>query len=332
MALDSKLLGQAKAKLNKKRMINEAETERRTNEVCLKNPRVLEIDKELQALMAEAIQFALKKGDNISSTIGLIEKKSLAMQEERIDEILAMGLPADYLEEKYTCPDCRDTGYVGTEICSCLMSLYNEELRLSLSSLITGNGENFDRFKLNYYDSAPDPESGKSAQDYMEVVYEICVRYAMKFGGNSFNLYLYGAPGLGKTFLSACIANAVIDKGYSVVYDVAGNVFSVFEDYKFQKNDEYEVLRGDINRYLNCDLFIIDDLGTEMTTAFTLSVLYEIINSRLIAGKKTIINSNYAPNDFKGRYSEQIISRLNGDYKVLKFHGKDIRLVKNKNN
>ena len=157
----------------------------------------------------------------------------------------------------------------------------------------------------------------------------MCVEYARKFGANSMNLFFVGEPGLGKTFLSACIARVVAESGNSVVYDMASSVFAKFEDAKFARNDDTAEaraeVRAEIKRYLECDLLILDDLGTEMTTAFTVSALYELINTRLVAGKKTIISSNLPLQELQRRYSKQIMSRLEGDYEVLTSAGDDIR-------
>jgi len=164
----------------------------------------------------------------------------------------------------------------------------------------------------------------------MEIIYETCVEYARKFGQKSMNLFFNGAPGLGKTFLSACIARVVADNGYSVVYDMAASIFAKFEEAKFSRTEDPEESRAEVRRCLECDLLILDDLGTEMTTAFTVSALYELVNTRLVTGKKTIVSSNLTINELRRRYSGQIMSRLEGEYQVLTFRGEDIRKRRNK--
>ena len=162
----------------------------------------------------------------------------------------------------------------------------------------------------------------------MDLVYEVCLNYAQKFGRFHFkNLFLTGAPGLGKTFLSACIARSVSEQGFSVVYDTAGNIFAQFENRKFQRDAEgVQTARDETRRYLNCDLLILDDLGSEMTTPFVQSALYQLINTRLTAGARTVISSNLTMDDVRRRYSPQIASRLEGEYRVLPFFGQDIRI------
>ena len=157
-------------------------------------------------------------------------------------------------------------------------------------------------------------------------MYDTCVEYAHNFGKRPANLLLFGRPGLGKTHLSAAIAREVSGKGFSVVYDTAGHVFERFEAQKFGR-DEAE---RDVERVLNCDLLILDDLGTELTTAFVQSALYQILNSRLLEKRSTIVSTNLMPEAIGQRYSPQIASRIEGEYQLLPFVGEDIRTLKKK--
>jgi len=276
--------------------------------------------------MSDLVGLALNRG---GGQVEDIRSRNLKLQEERAGQLVRAGFPESYLDDDYMCPKCHDAGFTGAGICECLMELYKEAQRESLSSLLKLGEETFESFDLTYYDSRQAPDTGISPRRGMEIVYEICVEYARKFGKKSMNLFFNGAPGLGKTFLSACIARVVADNGYSVVYDAAGSIFSRFEEAKFSRGEDPEEARADIRRYNECDLLIIDDLGTEMTTAFTISALYEIINTRLVTGKKTIVNSNLRPDEMRRRYSEQIMSRLEGEYQVLTFSGDDIRKKRN---
>ncbi len=141
-------------------------------------------------------------------------------------------------------------------------------------------------------------------------------------------MFFTGAPGLGKTYLSACIAKTVFENGHSVVYTTAAKAFSAFEKAHFDRDEE---AKAETERLLGCDLLILDDLGTEMTTSFTVSSLYELVNTRLIMGKKTIISTNLSVSDISARYSAQIASRIGGEYLTMQFYGEDIRILKNKN-
>ena len=163
----------------------------------------------------------------------------------------------------------------------------------------------------------------------MEIVYELCANYAHSFSRRSGNLLMTGAPGLGKTFLSACIAREVSDLGFSVVYDTAAHVFHQFESEKFGRENPYEEDPDrEINRYLNCDLLIMDDLGTEMLTSFVQAAFYCIVNDRLLSRRKTVLSTNLTVAEIGQRYGQAVRSRVEGEYQVLPFFGEDIRILK----
>jgi DNA replication protein DnaC len=286
------------------------------------------IDRDIRACMLDVISAALSKGDSVENFVERIGKENLSLQRERAQALISAGFPEDYLDIKPVCSRCGDTGYIGSTPCSCLMELYRKEQAKDLSSLLSVGEQCFENFQLKWYDSEKDPSSGVSPREQMSSVYTACKVYAENFGKRSGNLLLTGGPGLGKTFLSACIARRVFEMGFSVVYATSGKIFGDFETARFAKFDDSAAAKGEIRRYEGCDLLIIDDLGTEMTTAFTVSVLYDIINSRLISGKKTVINTNLSISDISSRYSPQIASRLSGEYQVLPFYGRDIRILK----
>ena len=327
MSLDGRLLHRAKLRLDAMRRENEDTAAERLSQVYAANPRIKEIDDELRSTVIDAMGHALSEGGDPQIALDELREESLYLQNERVRELVLSGFASDYTDEKYMCPKCRDTGYDGTRICSCLMAIYKDEQRKELSAMLDMGGETFDSFELDYYDAAPDPVTGISPRDNMDMVYETCVRYAERFGKRSANLFMTGGTGLGKTFLSACIAKVVSEKGFSVVYDTAPAIFARFEDEKFSK-DDVSSARTDINKFFTCDLLIIDDLGTELATAFVTSALYNLINTRLISGRKTIINSNSSLRELGSRYSPQIMSRLEGEYETLPFFGRDIRAIK----
>lgn len=257
----------------------------------------------------------------------MLRDENLDLQQERLGLLAELGCPPDYLEPKPGCAFCGDTGYQGEAVCRCLRRYYAQEQQTELSRCLDLAGQSFDAFSLDWYDQQPDPKFGISPRENMETVYEVCVNYAHAFGKRGGNLLLYGAPGLGKTFLSAAIAGAVSQEGFSVVYDSAAHVFSRFEDRKFGR-DTGEEAGEDVARFLRCDLLILDDLGTEMTTAFVQSALYEIVNTRLLERRATILNTNLSPEEVSRRYGGQIASRLEGEYQILPFFGRDIRKLK----
>lgn len=328
MALDGKLLYKAKSALDEKRRENEAALLRRQAEAYARNPRIKELDAALRSSIPGVLALALSSGRDILEAAAAVRDENLRLQARLRRELLSAGLPEDYLDEKSLCPRCLDTGYDGTALCACLMALYKEEQRKSLSALLKLGEERFENFDLDFYDDAPDSKTGTSARRNMEAVKRTCERYADRFGKNAHNLFLRGGTGLGKTFLSACIAKVVSERGFSVVYETATGLFARLEEEKFSRSDDLEELKSDVKRYFACDLLIVDDLGTEMTTAFTVSALYGLISARQAAGKKTIMSSNLSDEELRGRYTPQIVSRLSGDYQEIRFYGRDIRILK----
>ncbi len=330
MSYDATAMRRAADRLEENRRARADRVERLRIQTYERQPRLAQLDKELQGTMSQLVAAALRRGENPARAIEAVKERNLDLQRERAVLLGAMGLPEDALDGKPACPFCNDTGWRGATMCSCLKSLCTEEQIKELSKLLDLGEQSFDAFRIDYYSRTPWPGRGVSPRENMELVYEVCLNYAQKFGRFSIpNLFLSGAPGLGKTFLSACIARTVSEKGFSVVYDTAGNVFAQFEVRKFQRDsrDGLEA-RDETRRYLNCDLLILDDLGSELTTQFTQSALYELVNTRLVAGRNTVISSNLSMEEAARRYSPQIASRLEGEYHILHFFGDDIRLVK----
>ena len=331
MALDGKLLGRAIERLEEQNRRDEQARDRLRARVYTKLPRVAQIDRIIAGSFADAAYAALESGSrDPEGALRSIMLENLSLQAERAELMSEAGFAPDCLDEHPRCDICSDRGFSGTKPCRCLMELYAEEQRRELSQLLKLGEETFDSFRLEYYDARPDKD-GISPREQMEVVYEICLQYAWKFGGERDNLFMTGGPGLGKTFLSTCIARVVSEAGWSVVYDTAVSVFNHFEEARFSRTyTDMEEVQAELERYMNCDLLILDDLGTEMTTSFTISTLYDLINTRIRTRKKTIINSNLGIDEIRRRYSTQIASRLQGDYTLLRFVGRDIRQLKNR--
>lgn len=328
MAYDGKILRRAQEKYEEDRSRHEQEMDRRREAIFRRQPRLRDIDRELKATMARIIRSALIRGTDPSAAIAVLRDENLSLQRERSALLRAMGLPEDALEEKPLCPLCRDSGYrPGGEVCRCLGEYCAREQKKELSRLLDLAGQSFESFSLDWYSEEERPELGISDRENMDRTLRTCRRFAEEFTpGKSGNLLLFGAPGLGKTHLSAAMAREVSDRGCSVVYDTAGHVFSCFEAEKFGR--ETEDRDGSVERILRCDLLILDDLGTEMTTSFVLSALYQIVNTRLLERRSTIISTNLRPDQIAQRYSPQIASRIEGEYKGLPFFGKDIRIQK----
>ena len=332
MSYDPAVLRRATARLEGERRAREEQQQALRRAACQRQPRLSEIDRQLRGTMTELFAASLRRGEGGAPTVEEVRRKNLALQQERAELLARMDLAEDALDDKPACPLCGDTGWRGTEMCRCLRALCAQEQIRELSKLLDLGEQSFDAFRLDYYSDQLWPGRASSPRTNMDLVYEVCLNYAQKFGRFHFkNLFLTGAPGLGKTFLSACIARSVSEQGFSVVYDTAGNIFAQFENRKFQRDAEgVQTARDETRRYLNCDLLILDDLGSELTTQFTQSALYELINTRLVSDRRTVISSNLTPEDVVRRYTPQISSRLLGEFYILHFFGDDIRLLKRK--
>ena len=325
MSYDGKIMHRALRRFEDDRRLRQEAFHSRQEEIYAREPRLREIQAQLGGTMARLISSALRRGTDPRAQVTRLRDQNLALQRERRELLADMGLPEDALEEKPACPLCGDTGYRGEAVCRCLRRYYVQEQKAELSRMLNLGDQSFERFSFEWYSSLKDPRDNLSPRENMEVVYDVCVDFARHFRPGAGNLLLFGPPGLGKTFLSACIAREVSDRGYSVVYDTASHIFSSFERWKFGRD---EPAGEDVNRALECDLLILDDLGTEMTTAFVVSALYEILNTRLLTNRSTIVSTNLMPPELATRYSPQIASRIEGEYRHLPFFGQDIRQLK----
>lgn len=325
MAYDGKLLARARAIIERKRQENESEHMRRQTAAYNRISELSDIDFQTASLMAGIATRALD-GGSMAEEFAKSRTQVQSLAERRKALLRENGFAEDITDEIFTCPACRDTGYVEGKMCDCLKAAYKAEASKELSSVLDLRGQSFDSFNLGYYDDARG-NNGDSPRSIMTATYEFCKKYANDFRETSPNLLFRGGTGLGKTFLSACIAGVVSGKGYSVVYDTCVSVMDAFEAQKFGRGDADEA-DTKVRRCLNCDLLIVDDLGTEMSTSFVQSALYSLINARLTNGKKTVISTNLTPEEMRSRYLASTVSRLEGEYIVLRFAGQDIRLQK----
>jgi DNA replication protein DnaC len=292
----------------------------KAQEVRIVIPEIAWIDRELSLTGLEIFSASLSGGDHLSK-ISQIRAKNEALQKKRAELLIANGYPADYSDVKYDCEKCGDTGFINNKMCSCM----KEALILAgiessgFANLV--NNQGFDNFLLDYY------KKNITHYDLMRKNLEYLKDYAENFDvKSSQSVLMMGGTGLGKTHLSSAVAREVIGKGNDVFYTGAIDLFSQFEIQKFKSyNNEPNEL---IERYFECDLLIIDDLGTEMINQFSVSTLYNLLNDRLSRKKPTIVSTNLSQDDIKNKYTDRITSRLFGEYKVLFFAGTDIRAQK----
>ena len=328
MPYDGKILARAREQLERRRAANQAEQQRRLSVAYARVPEIQQIDMRMRAQMAELVRLTLTHRSDLKERIEALEKENLELQIRRAELLVEQGWPVEFLDEICSCPKCRDTGIYNGAPCDCLHKLYNQELTKELGVLLRSGDESFERFDLSYYSDAP-LAGGESARQNMSLVYDACRKFAEKFPQVSSNLLFHGGPGLGKTYLSACIARVVADKGYSVCYDSASAALDAFERQKFSRDaEEAEKAGRRVRQMLSCDLMILDDLGTEMLTPYSSSALYTLINTRLTNGLRIIISTNYSPEELRAHYSPQIFSRLVGEFYFLPFTGTDIRRLK----
>ncbi|MCD8337760.1 MAG: ATP-binding protein [Lachnospiraceae bacterium] len=259
---------------------------------------------------------------------------SLRAQIRKISERKAMllreaGFPEGYLTPHYHCPDCRDTGYIGQEKCHCFRQAAIDLLYTRSNLRDNIREENFSAFSLEYYpETVKDPVTGLTAAQAAARALSECQRFVREFdGGEAANLFLSGDTGLGKTFLSHCVANALLESTHSVIYFSAFRLFELLADSSFGRTDENET--SELERHIfACDLLIIDDLGTELVNSFVASRLFLILNERILLRKSTMISTNLSLAAISERYSERVLSRISSDYRMLRLVGDDIRIQK----
>jgi len=320
MAYSKEVLHRAEARLEQARRQNELDCERRISAIYEKLPRLAEIDRELRKTSAKVYAAAFRESESPEQAMQKLKEENLSLQRERDWILESENIDPEDLEREPVCRLCGGSGCGKStlqELCR------QEQKKVLLQSFGTGK-ESFEKFRLDVYPDRLDPKLGISPRALMKRVYESAVSYARTFSTASESLLFMGATGLGKTLLSGCIARAVADRGYSVCYVSAGKLFSDFETEKFRLKED-GALTGE---YLQTDLLIIDDLGTEMTTQFTVSALYQIVNGRLLSGKPTIVSTNLPDTELEARYSAQIASRLLGAYTLYQFCGTDVRLLR----
>lgn len=327
MAYDRKILAAARRALERERTARAEALEARKREVYAQQPRIRAIDRTLSQTAAAVLRAALNTGGDPAAAIEGLREQNLALQAERAELLRRMGLPSDYLTDKPLCDQCGDTGYVGSATCACVKARYAVLLKEQLSAVLPIRDQNFDKFRLEYYPTKVDSRLGDSPREIMADNLYDCRAYAKNFTPHAINLLFYGSTGLGKTFLSTCIAEEVSERGFSVAYDTAINIIATYETIKFGNGNGEEAAER-AARYERADLLIIDDMGTEMGTAFTVSALYNLINNRLMAKRPMIINTNLLPEQLGDKYSPAVASRLRGEFKPLHFVGEDIRLKK----
>lgn len=317
----------------------------RIREVYARSPRLEEIDHEISSSSVACARRLLELEDDVLLQTGagspeqdsapiqkdhplLQEQRQTiaALQQEKQSILQELGYPADYLDPVYTCPECKDTGFIGGKRCHCFVQASIDLIYTQSNIKNILERENFSQFSFDYYSrEQTNPSTGLTAYETAQKAVADCRSFLAEFDHGFENLFFYGETGVGKTFLSNCVAKELLDSGHSVIYFTAFQLFEIFEKSTFQKDAQASASQQTI---FDCDLLIIDDLGTELANAFTTSQLFLCLNERMLRRKSTLISTNLNMDELAAVYSERTCSRIFSNYTMIKLFGDDIRIKK----
>lgn len=325
MALSNSQYNAIMREYGEQQLQNKYEQDRRISEVYTRIPRIRELEQELVSISAACARRAL--GGDTTARAELKQEQARA-KAEKLTLLSAAGFAPDYMEMRYRCQTCEDTGYAAGKRCHCfertkLKLLYAQS---NLENVL--QRENFNTFSYRFYDDSKIvPMLGITELDMIRMVVKRCQEFANNFKEKGGNLLFTGSTGVGKTFLTNCIAKELIDRYLSVIYLSSNDLFEIFSKYKFSYDTEDEL--EDTYRYiLDCDMLIIDDLGTEMNNTFVSSQLFYCINERINRNRGTIISTNLSMDQLRDAYSDRVTSRLMSHYMTIPLYGGDIRMKK----
>ncbi len=311
------------------RDLEQKKLEERKQQTYAAIPRLKEIDQKMAQTGLLISRAILTNPKNYEEALSSIHKTMEQLKQERAILLTENNIPLHYLELNYQCTLCKDTGFVGDgKKCKCFkQKLINKAYEMSnLSEKL--EKENFQHFNIELFSNEKFENEELTPLENMLHILNVCEGFVINFNNNTNeNLLFHGTTGLGKTFLCNCIAKALLDKGKSVIYQTAFKILEIVEDYKFNKNKPADI-KISYKLLFDCDLLIIDDLGTELTNTFTNIEIFNIINTRLIRNKKILISTNLSPMDIANTYSDRLFSRIFGSFTILRFYGKDLRWEK----
>lgn len=305
----------------------EKEREAKLNRIYRKIPRIREIDDSISKMGLECASYSIGLDpDAQREYLEALSQNIKQLQQEKRSLLTKNGYQPDYLEIRYKCHHCKDTGYIGRKKCACFKQRLIDKAysQSNLGSILLR--ENFNTFDIDLFSDQKIKGYPKTPKQNMLDILSRCESFVYNFDNNDGeNLLFYGSTGLGKTFLCNCIAKKLLDRGKPVLYLTAFKLFKILEEYRFRPN-ESPMAQHQLDFILTCDLLIIDDLGTELTNSFTTSELFNIINTRLLERKKTIISTNLQPDELIETYGQRVFSRISAHYTALEFYGKDLRM------
>ena len=324
--MNQMIMQKALAEINRRRIQGEVEMMERDEEVSRLSPEFAAIRRELAATSVRLGKLIMSAPGNMEELLNKMAEENLSLQQREAELLLHYSLPADYLQRKYYCEKCKDTGFTDEGRCSCLLELARrmsaEEFQKNTALQLTG----FEDFSLDYYSSEVDPDYRVVPKKIMADILDFCRKYAAGFTPGVKGILMQGDTGLGKTHLSLAIAAQVAEKGAVVLYDSAQNLLRQIEGEHFGRMEQ----KGTLDAALNADLLILDDLGTEFASQFTLSMIYDILNTRFSQNRTTIVSTNLTARELEEKYSRRIVSRLYSCLTCLRFVGKDVRQQKSR--
>ena len=324
MAYKQIVYQKAKAELENRRKMAESENDARRLKAISLCPEIARVEGEIASYGLDAVK-ALGMGGDAEKYIRELSVKSLAAQERKKELLRSVGLDEDYLDIKYTCPLCKDTGSHNGYFCECQKKEVVNQAKALLGENTPVKKCTFEKFSLDFYPDVIDPRLGANQREHMKTVLNFCKSYANGFTKKAQWLIMYGGTGLGKTHLSLAIANVVIERGYDVYYGSIQSIMEKLEKEHFGRKNADESEKEAIT---GADLLIIDDLGVEFVTQFTTAALHDILNTRMLKGLPTIISTNLEMDEIYEKYTQRIASRLFGSSIPLAFCGRDIRQIK----
>ncbi len=297
--------------------------EQRTRDAYARSPEL----KDLDASIAEtSVACARRMLDGDPHALDELKKQLAGLRRQKAQLMKELHLPEHYFEPVYECQDCKDTGYINAKPCHCLRQKMIDLIYTQSNIREILETENFSALSFDYYsDSDTNPVTGLTSLATAKAAVAKCHEFIEQFDSTFSNLYFYGDTGIGKTFLSNCIAKELLDSGHSVIYFTAFQLFDILSKGVFEKDADAIMAHQNI---FDCDLLIIDDLGTELANSFTTSQLFLCLNERILRKKSTIISTNLNMNQVADTYSERVLSRIMNYYTIIKLFGDDIRTKK----
>ncbi len=323
MALTNSQFDTLKREYDKRQFESHRQMSEHIDELYQKDPRIMKIDRSIAALSIKQAQ-RLLEGDK--SALNTLKKSIDSLVDEKNSLIHSLGYSLDYIQPTYHCPDCKDTGYINGKKCHCFNQAAIDLIYTQSNLRLVLEKENFQNFDFNLFsDEYIDPTTNLTPLETMQLAVNKCKHFIEYFKEESLNLFFTGQTGVGKTFLSNCIAKELLDRGNSVIYFTATGLFDVFHNNAYNKSPEAS---DSYQNIFNCDLLIVDDLGTEVANSYTNSQFFMCINERIMRHKATIISSNLSIGEITEQYSERTASRIVKNYDLIKLTGNDLRLIR----